>query len=116
LFDDLVHTQRKMPRACAQRGLRSTAITHTLLTDRRRLRSRAPWRSQAVLSENEHDFDLAVYRVALETRKLEIRLFWQRSNYFLVLSTALAIGYFSHARQKAQPCRVRGSSATQSTQ
>jgi hypothetical protein len=34
--------------------------------------------------------DLEAYRVAKEARNLEIALFWQRSNYFLVLSTAIA--------------------------
>lgn len=39
--------------------------------------------------------DLEAYRVAKATRDLEINLFWQRSNYFLVLSTAIAVGFFS---------------------
>ena len=39
--------------------------------------------------------DLESYRVAKETRNLEIALFWQRSNYFLVLNTAIAVGFFS---------------------
>jgi hypothetical protein len=39
--------------------------------------------------------DKDVYKIALDTRNLEISLFWQRSNYFLVLNTALAIGFFS---------------------
>lgn len=33
--------------------------------------------------------------IALENRAFEIQLFWQRSNYFLVLMTALGIGVFS---------------------
>jgi hypothetical protein len=33
---------------------------------------------------------LEAYRTALATRNLEINLFWQRSNYFLVLNTAIA--------------------------
>ncbi|MBY8309283.1 hypothetical protein KW529_18775 [Vibrio fluvialis] len=36
-----------------------------------------------------------LYRIAIETRNMEIGLFWQRSNYFLVLNTAIAIGFFS---------------------
>ena len=36
-----------------------------------------------------------VYRVAYETRNLELSLFWQRSNYFLVLSTATVAGLFA---------------------
>lgn len=39
------------------------------------------------------DFDL--YKIALDTRNLEIDLFWKRSNYFLVLNTAIALGYFN---------------------
>jgi hypothetical protein len=37
---------------------------------------------------------LDAYKIALETRNLEIGLFWQRSNYFLVLNVALALGFF----------------------
>jgi len=33
--------------------------------------------------------------IALENRRFEISLFWQRANYFLVLNTALAIGAYS---------------------
>jgi len=36
-----------------------------------------------------------LYKIAIETRNLEINLFWQRSNYFLVLNTAIAVGFFS---------------------
>jgi hypothetical protein len=39
--------------------------------------------------------DLEAFRVAKEVRNFEIGLFWQRSNYFLVLSTAIAAGFFS---------------------
>ncbi|HEY4679149.1 MAG TPA: hypothetical protein VIJ01_18425 [Candidatus Angelobacter sp.] len=35
------------------------------------------------------------YKVLIDTRNLEINLFWQRSNYFLVLNTGLAIGFFN---------------------
>jgi len=38
--------------------------------------------------------DQFLYNIAWETRNFEIRLFWQRSNYFLVLNTAIAIGFF----------------------
>ncbi|MBD3760869.1 hypothetical protein [Rhizorhabdus sp.] len=34
-------------------------------------------------------------KIALDNRSFEIQLFWQRSNYFLVLMTALGIGTFS---------------------
>ena len=36
-----------------------------------------------------------LYKIAVNTRNLEIGLFWQRSNYFMVLNTAIAIGFFS---------------------
>ena len=36
-----------------------------------------------------------LYRIALDTRNFEISLYWQRSNYFLVLNSALAVGFFS---------------------
>jgi len=45
--------------------------------------------------ESDHLLDLEAHRVAKEARNLEITLFWQRSNYFLVLSTAIAAGFFS---------------------
>jgi len=35
------------------------------------------------------------YQTALDTRNFEITLFWQRCNYFLVLNSALAIGFFN---------------------
>jgi hypothetical protein len=48
------------------------------------------------MTDNRNDqIDLEAYRVAKEARNLEITLFWQRSNYFLVLSTAIAAGFFS---------------------
>ena len=36
-----------------------------------------------------------IYKIAIETRNMEISLFWQRSNYFMVLNTAIAVGFFS---------------------
>lgn len=36
-----------------------------------------------------------LYKTLLDTRNFEINLFWQRSNYFLVLNTAIAIGFFN---------------------
>jgi hypothetical protein len=38
---------------------------------------------------------LDAYKTALETRNFEIHLFWQRSNYFLVLNTAIGTGFFA---------------------
>ncbi|WP_417448086.1 hypothetical protein [Idiomarina abyssalis] len=37
------------------------------------------------------------YKIALDTRNMEIELFWKRSNYFLVLNTAVAAGFFLKA-------------------
>ena len=39
--------------------------------------------------------DKDIYKFALDTRNFEISLFWQRSNYFLVLNSALALGFFN---------------------
>lgn len=39
--------------------------------------------------------DEKLLKIALETRNLEISLFRQRSHYFLMLNTALAVGFFS---------------------
>ena len=41
-----------------------------------------------------------LYKIAIQTRNLEIGMFWQRSNYFMALNTAIAIGFFT---QKAGP-------------
>lgn len=41
-----------------------------------------------------------LYKIAIDTRNLEIGMFWQRSNYFMALNTAIAIGFFT---QKAFP-------------
>jgi hypothetical protein len=62
------------------------------------------------MTDNRNDLiDLEAYRVAKETRNLEIALFWQRSNYFLVLSTAIAAGFFSlHERKYALPLAIFG--------
>jgi hypothetical protein len=47
--------------------------------------------------------DLELYKIALDTRNLEIALFWQRSNYFLVLNSALAVGFFTHDTSTYSP-------------
>jgi hypothetical protein len=36
-----------------------------------------------------------LYSILVGTRKLEINLFWQRSNYFLVLSSGMVLGFFN---------------------
>ncbi len=43
-----------------------------------------------------------LYKIAIETRNFEIKLFWQRSNYFLVLNTSIAIGAFTKVAEKFQ--------------
>ena len=53
-------------------------------SDRRRSMTNSP--DKKALKELE---------IALENRRFEISLFWQRANYFLVLNTALAIGAYS---------------------
>lgn len=45
------------------------------------------------------DNDEKLFKIALNTRNLEISLFWQRSNYFLVLNSGLAVGFFSLKNQ-----------------
>ena len=62
------------------------------------------------MTDNRNDqIDLEAYRVAKEARNLEITLFWQRSNYFLVLSTAIAAGFFSlHDAKYALPLAIFG--------
>jgi len=36
-----------------------------------------------------------LYQTLISTRNLEVNLFWQRSNYFLALNTAIAFGFFN---------------------
>src|SRR5688572_6711091 len=36
-----------------------------------------------------------VHSTLVATRNLEIGLFWQRANYFLVLNSAMALGFFN---------------------
>lgn len=40
------------------------------------------------------------FKIALATRNMEIELFWKRSNYFLVLNTAVAAGFFLDAAEE----------------
>ncbi|WP_136513724.1 RipA family octameric membrane protein [Geomonas edaphica] len=39
--------------------------------------------------------DKDIYKYILDTRNFEISLFWQRSNYFLVLNSGLAVGFLN---------------------
>lgn len=45
---------------------------------------------------------LEAYKIALDTRNLEIKLFWQRSNYFLVLNTAIGTAFFAIESDRLQ--------------
>ncbi len=42
-----------------------------------------------------------IYNIALKTRNMEIDLFWRRSNYFLVLNTAVATAFISQKVSEA---------------
>jgi len=46
---------------------------------------------------------LELYKIAWETRNLEISLYWQRSNYFLILNSALAVGFFTRPQASGMP-------------
>jgi hypothetical protein len=55
------------------------------------------------MTEREHKLPIDVkdlYNTLVDTRNLEINLFWQRSNYFLVLNTGIAFGFFNLLRGK----------------
>lgn len=55
------------------------------------------------MSEGEHKQPVEtkdLYRILLDTRNLEIKLFWQRSNYFLMLNSGAALGFFSIQDEK----------------
>ena len=65
------------------------------------------WLEWASMEENQTKptaemSDSELYRIAIDTRNLEIRLFWRRSTYFLVLSIAVALAYF--ALPKTESC------------
>ena len=44
-----------------------------------------------------------VYKIAVNTRQTEIQLFWQRSNYFMVLNIAIAVGFFALKNESYDP-------------
>ncbi len=54
------------------------------------------------MSEDNSPTKFDLYKIALETRNMEIALFWQRSNYFLALNTAVAVGFFIKAGEDYQ--------------
>jgi hypothetical protein len=45
--------------------------------------------------QNGQDALRDFYKVLIDTRNVEIHLFWQRSNYFLILNTGIAFGFFN---------------------
>lgn len=50
------------------------------------------------MSDDEKNKELNqkdLYSILIDTRNFEIKLFWERANYFLVLNTALAVGFFN---------------------
>jgi len=49
----------------------------------------------------ENGLKLELYKMAAQTRNMEIALFWQRSNYFLVINTAIAAGFFTLENQRS---------------
>lgn len=50
-----------------------------------------------------------IYAHALNTRNMEIDLFWKRCNYFLVLNSGLAVAYFNVAQEGLQiPAAILG--------
>ncbi|MDY7026588.1 MAG: hypothetical protein SVC26_09675 [Pseudomonadota bacterium] len=44
-----------------------------------------------------------VFKLAVSTRQFEIQMFWQRSNYFMILNTAIAVGFFSLKNESYAP-------------
>jgi len=57
--------------------------------------------------KNKHESRLDLtpeekFRTSLEIRNMEIHLFWQRSNFFLALTTAIAIGFFTLTETSAK--------------
>lgn len=50
-----------------------------------------------------------IYKLVLDTRNMEISLFWQRCNYFLVLNSGLALAYFNVTQESLQiPAAILG--------
>ena len=53
-------------------------------------------------NQNESLNNKELFRLAFDTRNLEISLFWTRSNYFLVLCTAVTTGAFLNINDHPQ--------------
>ena len=50
-----------------------------------------------------------IYKHVLDTRNMEIDLFWKRCNYFLVLNSGLALAYFNVTQEVLQiPAAILG--------
>ena len=50
------------------------------------------------MQEHHNDWQIEVkdlYATLIATRNLEVNLFWQRSNYFLVLNSGIVFGFFN---------------------
>ncbi len=47
------------------------------------------------MSQTQFEKTLLELEIARENRRFEIQMFWQRSNYFLALNSALAVGVFA---------------------
>lgn len=45
----------------------------------------------------------SLYRILIDTRNLEVNLFWQRANYFLVLNSGIVLAIFNVSK----PIHVR---------
>lgn len=55
------------------------------------------------MANSKKETDPSELKIALDNRAFEIQLFWQRSNYFLVLMTALGIGAFTIKDEMLSP-------------
>jgi hypothetical protein len=55
------------------------------------------------MANSKKESDPSELKIALDNRAFEIQLFWQRSNYFLVLMTALGIGTFTIKDEMLSP-------------
>jgi hypothetical protein len=46
----------------------------------------------------------SLYRILIDTRNLEVNLFWQRANYFLVLNSGIVLAIYNFTK----PIQIRG--------
>lgn len=81
----------------------TAASDHTPIVSRSRQSASTSLASKEETSGSAEPFAVhrrELYQTLLATRNLEIGLFWQRSNYFLVLNTGLAFAYFNLSEDK----------------